>query len=104
MYERPEVLTRLHVYEEYRHHQVETGGAKADSVDSRVADQHLTVASTMCLVTHHVEERHLKHTHTHTHHIYILCSSASIHLICVCFCVGENFMQTENQLINFNKL
>lgn len=62
MYECSEVLTGLHVYEEDRHHQVETGSAEADSVDRRVADQHLTVASAVRLVTHHVEERHLKHT------------------------------------------
>lgn len=66
MYERSEVLTGLHVYEEDRHHQVETGRAEADSVDCRVAHEHLAVASTVCLVTHHVKERHLKHTQTHT--------------------------------------
>lgn len=62
MYESSEVLTRLDIDEEDCHHQVETGSAKADSVDCRVAHQHLTVAPTMGLITHHVEERHLKHT------------------------------------------
>ena len=71
MYERSEVLTGLHVYEEDCHHQVEAGGSKADSVHRRVAHQHLTVASPMRLVTHHVEERHLKQAHndqTRPHH------------------------------------
>lgn len=63
MYECSEVLTGLHVDEEDRHHQVETGGAEADSVDRGVAHQHLTVASTVRLVAHHIEERHLKHEH-----------------------------------------
>lgn len=60
MYECSEVLTGLHVNEEHRHHQVERGSAEADSIDRRVAHQHLTVAPAVRLVTHHVEERHLK--------------------------------------------
>ena len=69
VYQRSEVLTGLHIYEEDRHHQVETGSAEADSVDSGVSDQHLAVTSAVRLVTHHVKERHLQHTHTHTQHI-----------------------------------
>lgn len=60
MYERPEVLTGLDIDEEDRHHQVETGGAEADSVDCRVAHQHFAVAAAVRLVAHHVEERHLQ--------------------------------------------
>ena len=67
MYERPEVLTGLHVDKEDRHHQVEAGSAEADSIDRRVAHQHLTMAPAVRLVTHHVEERHLKHIR----HIYL---------------------------------
>ena len=76
MDERPEVLTGLHVYEEDGQHQVETGSAKTHSVDRRVANKHLTVTSTVGLVTHHVKERHLDTTHTHTHTHFNACSGS----------------------------
>lgn len=62
MDERPEVLAGLDVDEEDGHHQVEAGSAEADPVDGRVAHQHLAVAAAVRLVTHHVEERHLRHS------------------------------------------
>lgn len=62
MYQRSVVLTGLHVHQEDGHHQVEAGSAEADSVNRRVAHQHLAVASAVRLVAHHVEERHLEHT------------------------------------------
>lgn len=63
MNEGSEVLSGLHVDEEDGHHQIEAGCAEADPVHRRVAHQHLTVAPSMRLVAHHVEERHLKHEH-----------------------------------------
>lgn len=61
MDEGSEILAGLDIDEEEGHHKVEAGRAKADPVNCRVAHQHLTVPSTMGLVTHHVKERHLKH-------------------------------------------
>jgi len=97
--QRSVVLTGLHVDEEERHHQVEAGSAEADPVDRGVAHQHLTVAAAVRLVTHRVEERHLKrahtHTHTHTHTQYFILPEHNNRnpswSFCVCFNFNFNF-------------
>lgn len=60
MDEGSEILAGLHIDEEDGHHQVETSCAETHPVDCRVAHQHLTVSSTMSLITHHIKERHLR--------------------------------------------
>lgn len=60
MDESSEILAGLHIHEKKGHHQVEAGCAEADPVDCRVSDQHLTVSSTVGLITNHIKERHLK--------------------------------------------
>lgn len=101
MYERSKVLTGLHVYEEDRHHQVETGSAEANSVDRRVTNQHLTVAPAVRLVTHHVEERHLKHTHI----IFYLPQKIKYRVQILCYCTSDNFQlplsASEHKYLNF---